>query len=294
MKQKSPNLLFCRQRSPPPHCLKMDLRVGKLKMFRVTKRDTRARSSRSAVHLISHSDGFFSELLPIVDHLSDLTIVSVFFLSVEGEEAQSNAKQCQVEESEGDEGAKMTDVVMCKPNHPDSNHNRIIRNSDKRNIERNKESEEEEEEEGQVLNDSGSSAYEVPNGSQLVRRHIQGPQNLETVLRVNGVVKKEKASVINDKRETNLGLQQLLLLEKPKTNGDCSPCLKESKTPVIIVKTVNDLNNGDFRGKEERREASEEERIQEYLRRSDTAVIYQEPVEQANGEYARIAAGERQ
>ncbi|KAL0271045.1 UNVERIFIED_CONTAM: hypothetical protein PYX00_008278 [Menopon gallinae] len=220
--------------------------------------------------LISHPGTWTGIIIPDLHIPAALAAIKFpVLVAVEGEETQPNATEPRAEECEKDEAAKMTDAAMCKQNHPDSNHNRIIRNSDKRNIERNKGSEEdedeeaaaaaaavEEDEEGQVLNDRGSPVYEVPNGSQLVRRHIQGPQNLETVLRVNGVVKKEKHPVINDKRETNLGLQQLLLLEKPKTNGDCSPSLKESKTPVIIVKSVHDLNNGDFRGKEEKREAS--------------------------------------
>lgn len=209
------------------------------------------------------------------------------------EETHSNTKESQEEiiKGDNDEEMKKKEAIMCKQSDPDDNHNRIICNSDSIN-ERTKNNNED----INVLKDKNDSPFnEVPNSPRcpprLVHRHIQGPPNLETVLRGNGIVKKEKPPVINgtynNKKETNnSGLQQLLL-ETPKRNGDCSPSLKESKTPVIVVKTISDINNvSDFKTKNGGRkfdgksEPTEEEKIKEYLKRSDTAVIYQEPVEQ--------------
>jgi len=74
------------------------------------------------------------------------------------------------------------------------------------------------------------------------RHHIQGPPNLETILRANGKIDK-----------------------KPfLSNGDLPPSLNCTKTPVIIVKTVSALNFGQ----------PDEKAVQESLRRRDTAVAF--------------------
>lgn len=223
----------------------------------------------------------------------------IFFLfSVDLEDTQTNTKNTQEENinEDNDEEMKKKDIIMCKQGDPDNNHNRIVNNTDIMD-ERTKNNNHED---CSVIKDRCNDSpnnNEVPNNlgcpqPRSVHRHIQGPPNLETVLRGNGIIKKEKPPVINgtfnNKKETNnSGLQQLLLIENPKRNGDCSPSLKEPKTPVIVVKTISDINNfSDFKPKnggkrfDGKCEPSEEEKIQEYMKRSDTAVIYQEPVEQ--------------
>lgn len=72
---------------------------------------------------------------------------------------------------------------------------------------------------------------------KLEYRHNLGPPDLETILRANGSLRKESMGA----RKNESSLQHLLHLN---TNGDVTPSLNTSKTPVIVVKTVSALNNG--------------------------------------------------
>ncbi|EEB10083.1 hypothetical protein Phum_PHUM017910 [Pediculus humanus corporis] len=103
---------------------------------------------------------------------------------------------------------------------------------------------------------------------------------------MNGKTTKKKFS------ETNVvNLEKLLLFDDKKNGNVISLKKPKTKTPLIVVKTVKDLNNvykhkngeiNNDRNDEDRRKKYdvEEEKIKEYLMRNDTAVIYQEPVDQ--------------
>lgn len=199
----------------------------------------------------------------------------MYFFSVESDELETNNKDSQgnslrIENHE--DQIKMKERVMCKQVSLEDDSGDKIKSENAAN--------------GNdycdvYKNGSQSPSTEVPIiNSQS--KHVIEFLNSQPVSRLNGLAKKEP--LLNG---TNGSLQHLLLLDNAKKNGDISPSLKEPKTPVILVKTVNDLNNiCDSKSKNsdrkffDRKEESEEERIQEYLKRGDTAVIYQEPVDQ--------------
>ncbi|KAK6631638.1 hypothetical protein RUM44_006167 [Polyplax serrata] len=190
-----------------------------------------------------------------------------------------------------DDGMKMHEALMCK------------------RIESDEDDMAERFEQTVIVNGNGNEHYnsiksngnslttEVPNAC-LQYKDSEDSSNKKAALKLNGHVKTGQPLMNGTLRhsETNGSLQQLLMLDNTKRNGEITPSLKKSKTPLIVVKTVNDLNNicnsrpknGERKLLEKKDLSEEEEKIKEYLKRGDTAVIYQEPVDQkAKGQRGR-------